>query len=82
MSVPKPPDHAKVKRAGDGQACSNTNKSAPTPSITAAPKPSCASDGQDANEGVTQAYCMCDGSIMTSQLGSDEKHTYPCAYTA
>ncbi|KAI1119752.1 hypothetical protein F5Y10DRAFT_291151 [Nemania abortiva] len=49
--------------------------------ITPAPSLSCELHNQDPDQGVTQAFCLCNGSITLSPLPASTAQSESCAYT-
>ncbi|KAI0388673.1 hypothetical protein F5Y17DRAFT_470265 [Xylariaceae sp. FL0594] len=59
---------------------SSAQSSQPPATITPAPAPSCDLYNQDTDQGVTQAYCLCDSSITLSPLTTVTAYSESCAY--
>ncbi|KAI0837778.1 hypothetical protein F5Y06DRAFT_304212 [Hypoxylon sp. FL0890] len=60
-------------------ATSSTTTSVPA-SITAAPTPSCELHNEDPDQGIDQAFCLCDKSITLSVLPATTAQSESCAY--
>ncbi|KAH8645958.1 hypothetical protein BGZ60DRAFT_554916 [Tricladium varicosporioides] len=63
----------------NGAVTSSTKSSIPA-SITPAPTPTCELRSQDPDQGVNQAFCLCDKSITLSVLPATSAQSESCAY--
>lgn len=85
-----PPMNPVKKRDVSGAACSvqaSTITKAPSTSTTAAdairpgPTLSCLLHNQDPDQGILQAYCLCNGSITLAPLPATSAQSESCAYS-
>ena len=64
--------------------CSTTTSISGTtstsPAITAPPTPSCVPHNEDPDQGINQAFCLCDNSITLSPLPATSAQSESCAY--
>ncbi|KAI1176422.1 hypothetical protein F4777DRAFT_597741 [Nemania sp. FL0916] len=76
------PESTPVKTSSTDTITSFVTSTATTPQITPAPSVSCSLQDQDPDQGITERYCICSGSITAPVLGETLAPTELCAYTA
>lgn len=59
-----------------------TATNATTATITSTPTPSCVLHNEDPDQGVNQAYCLCDQTITLSPLPASSAQSESCAYNS